>query len=92
MPREFIFMSEDSDLREWLPTKFGLAPKTRKRVKRARKVVTLSQAIAAAKKAGIDAGVISVGGVTLQFGSESHDEIKPNGHAIETADELKALI
>jgi len=30
--------------------------------------------------------------VTLQFGSESHDEIKPNGHAIETADELKALI
>ena len=65
--------------------------KTRKRHKRIRKM-TLAQAIRQARKAGVDAGVISVGGVTLEFRSKSHDVIKPNGHAIESADELRKLI
>jgi hypothetical protein len=63
------YLDESTDLEEYPPTG------RRKRRKRIRKL-TLAQAIKQARNAGIDAGVISVDGVTLEFGSKSHDGIK----------------
>jgi hypothetical protein len=73
VPREFIFMSEDSDLLEWRPTKFGLAPKTRKRQRRIHKVTPASE-IKKLQKAGVMQGRVTVNGVTVEFGHQISNE------------------
>jgi hypothetical protein len=65
---------------------------TRKRRKRVRKL-TLRQALAQANKAGVavsGATVAADGSVALKFGDDK--TAKPNGHDVETAEDIRRLI
>ena len=60
---------DDSDLRDFPPS----PPKTKRRKPQATpKSVTLTQAIVQARKAGVNAGVITLNGVTLEFGERTN--------------------
>jgi hypothetical protein len=77
------FFGEDSDLH-------GYGQKLRKRRKRVRRM-TLASVIAQARKIGVAVVTVSAdGSYTLDFNSET--ATTSNGHAIETADELRRLI
>jgi hypothetical protein len=71
VPREFLFIPEDSDLWEFRPTEFGLAPpKGHKRRKRNRRL-TLARAIVEARKTGVVVRTITIDGATLTFGNQT---------------------